>query len=106
MFRLHFQQVHRIAIAGTILMGRNGPLLNQEEVLGIQEIAFRSAVMNDAIEFLADVGHTIIAGRKFAKFHLTMVFVAKRTDVGSVCYSGHEKTSSCYLKAQVNTLEP
>ena len=59
--------------------------------------------MNDAIEFLADVGHTIIAGRKFAKFHLTMVFVAKRTDVGSVCYSGHEETSSCYLKAQVNT---
>ncbi len=39
LFRLHFEQVHRIAVMHAILMGRNRATFDNELILRIQEIA-------------------------------------------------------------------
>jgi len=52
MFWLHFKQVQRIAVAGTMLM-RTWVLLDHLPVLCVQEIASPSAVMDETIKFSA-----------------------------------------------------
>lgn len=60
MLRLYFGQVHRIPVTGTILMGRGRALVDQELlVFRVQEIAIRSAVMDETIRYPAGVGGAI-----------------------------------------------
>src|SRR6266403_4280856 len=59
MLGLHFEQVHRMAITGTVLTGKNLGLVDGEVVLRVQEIAIRSAVMDETIRFLAGVSYAI-----------------------------------------------
>jgi len=61
MLGLHFEQEHRMAITGTVLTGKNLGLVDGEVVLRVQEIAIRSAVMNETIRFLAGVSYAILA---------------------------------------------
>jgi hypothetical protein len=54
-FRLYFDQVHRVAVVGTILMGGNRALLEQVPISRVQEIALKIAVMDETKRFLAGI---------------------------------------------------
>jgi Na+/serine symporter len=103
MLRLHFEQVHRMAVNGTLL-ARSHFLLDQVAVLCVQKIASRSGVMDETIKFVTGVCQPIVVWGKLGKRHLGMVFVAKRADAIYGYCTRHEVASSKHLnEARVNT---
>src|SRR5690242_15555649 len=62
-FRLHFEQVHRITIMRTVLMGRNRASLHNEWILGIQEIAIGPTVAHKTVRFLTSISYSVFARR-------------------------------------------
>jgi hypothetical protein len=77
MFRLHFEQVHRITIMRTVLMGRNRASLHNEWILGIQEIAIGPTVAHKTVRFLTSISYSVFARRELSNDHLRMVFIAE-----------------------------
>jgi hypothetical protein len=92
-FWLYFGQVHRIAVVGTILMGRGRAFFDPGKVLRVQEIPFDIIVMDQAKRFLARVHQPIlIICGNIGKGHLAMVFVAERVNFAYRRESGHGVT--------------
>jgi hypothetical protein len=96
--RAYFGQVHRKTVTGTILMGRGRALVDQERVFRVQEIAIRSAVMDEATRYPAGVGGAICVRIRLARFHSGMVFKAKRAHFVWLRKSKHENCLSRDLK--------
>ena len=93
MFPLHFGQIHRVAVFGTVSMGRSRALPIYDFALYVQKIAVRHAVMNKTMTSVAGVDHANVISSKLAKRHLGMVFVAERMNSGRQCCARHEITS-------------
>jgi hypothetical protein len=61
MFRLHFEQVHGIAVMHTVLMRGNRAPLDNEMILRTEKIAVGPAVTHETIRFLTGIGCCVVA---------------------------------------------
>jgi hypothetical protein len=90
MFWLYFGQVHRIAVIGTILMGRARALFDLGKVSRVEKIPFNMIVIDETKRLLARVHQPIpIICGNLGKGHLAMVFVAERVNFAYRGGSGH-----------------
>jgi hypothetical protein len=100
MRRLHFGQVHRIAVIGTILMGRGRALLDLGRVARAQEIPFETVVMDKTKRLRAGEHQPILICGNIGKGHFGMVFVAEWVNFAYRRESGHGLLLSIREKKQ------